>query len=158
MTAPAPTAIHRASIDDLLKIEACAAEFYASSQFLNGFSLHRFCNLWADLLERGAGVIFAFDDDAGHWAGMLGGILHEDIYSGINTASEMFWYVREGYRGTRGMRLYREFERWAICSGCRKIVMVHLCDSMPEKLDRVYRGLGFLPAEVHYVKSLEVVQ
>ncbi len=143
----------RATVADLPKIERCAEEFYAASAFLKGFDLDRFCALWKSLLESGAGVIFSFDDTDGQWAGMLGGMAYPDIYSGAMTASEMFWFVREGHRG-QGVKLYRAFEEWAREQGCKTIRMVHLADVMPERVARFYERAGFVVIETHYSKDL----
>jgi GNAT superfamily N-acetyltransferase len=143
----------KATVADLPKIQRCAEEFYAASQFLTGFDLERFSALWKGLLESEAGVIFSFDDNDGQWAGMLGGMAYPDIYSGVMTASEMFWYVRDGHRG-QGIKLYRAFEEWARERECKVIRMVHLADVMPEKVARFYEKVGFVMIETHFSKTL----
>jgi GNAT superfamily N-acetyltransferase len=130
---------------------ACAREFYAASRFLRTFDLARFTAMWTGLLASGAGAIFVLDD--GEIRGAIGGVAYPDIYSGELTATEFFWFVSEAHRGG-GIRLYRAFERWAKAKGCARIRMVHLMDSMPEKLQTVYERLGFEAAEVHYSKDL----
>lgn len=145
--------IKQATIEDLPKIELCATDFYSSSQFLKAFDLTRFCELWTGLIENNVGVIFAFEDLDGNWAGMLGGMAYLEIYSGRMTATEMFWFVREGFRGP-GLKLYKAFEKWARDKECSEIRMVHLLDSMPQKLERVYTHFGYKPAEIHYSKDL----
>lgn len=144
--------INRATVDDLPGVEACADEFYGSSQFLKDFDLDRFCKLWKGLIETDCGVIF-FLKKEGQWIGAIGGICFQEIYSGQTTALEMFWFIRDGQRGS-GIRLYKELEGWARDKGCSEMRMVHLLDSMPEKLEKVYKHFDFKPAEVHYVKEL----
>jgi len=143
----------KATVSDLPKIQRCAEEFYAASKFLTGFNLERFCNLWTGLIESGAGVIFFCAGEDGDWTGMIGGMAYPDIYSGVMTASEMMWFVREGHRG-QGVKLYRAFESWAREHGCKLIRMVHLLDVMPEKVARFYKSVGFAPIEMHYQKDL----
>lgn len=144
----------RLAVADLPKLAACAEEFYSRSRFLHGFDLSRFVAMWTGLLESGSGVIFALQDDSGEITGTIGGLAYPDPYSGELIATEFFWYAREGHRGA-GLKLYREFERWAIAQGCSQLRMVHLLDSMPEKLERVYRHLGFEAVETHYTKDLK---
>lgn len=144
--------ILKAIISDLPKVEVCAREFYESSKFLNGFDLERFCRLWTGLLESDSGVIFAIEEN-GEWVGAIGGLAYQEIYSGQMTALEMFWFVRPGHRG-QGIKLYRALESWAREKQCFEMRMVHLLDSMPEKLERVYRHFNFKPAEIHYTKEL----
>jgi len=143
--------IRRASLDDLPRLAPMAREFYSQSQFLHHFDADRFAKCWTELLTLGTGVIFLLGTE--DISGVLGGVIYPDLYSGRLIATEFFWYVRLGSRG-HGMQLYLAFERYAKNRGCEEIRMVHLLDSMPEKLSRVYRRLGYAPAEVHYVKEV----
>lgn len=145
--------IRAAAIDDLPKLLPLAEEFYASSKFLKGFNIERFTEMWAQLIGQGAGVIYLAEAD-GAIAGTIGGVMYPDIYSGELVATEFFWFVCGESRGLHGMKLYRAFELWAIEQGCARIRMVHLLDSMPEKLKRIYDHLGFEAVEVHYTKEL----
>lgn len=144
--------LRKASTEDLGRLEACAREFYAASRFLRGFDIQRFRAAWTALLASGAGVIFLLES-GGEIAGTLGGVAYPDINSGELIAVEFFWFTRPGHRGG-GVKLYRAFEAWARERGCRQIRMVHLMDSQPEQLARVYRRWGFEPVEVHYGKEL----
>lgn len=145
--------IREAHIEDLSRLGACAEAFYAASKFLKRFDLERFVAAWTALIEGGSGGVFLLVEDSGEIAGTLGGVVYPDLYSGDLVATEFFWFVREGCRG-KGLALYKAFEEWARARDCGEIRMVHLLDLMPEKLERVYRRLGFVPAEVHYVKEL----
>jgi GNAT superfamily N-acetyltransferase len=143
-----------ATASDLPRLEECALEFYKSSEFLNTFDIVRFSELWAGLLETGAGVIFILEDpDSGAIAGTIGGVHYKEPYSTELIATEFFWFVRDGKRGG-GIRLYKAFEDWARDRGCSQIRMVHLIDSMPKKLEQVYQRFGYRAAEVHYTKGL----
>lgn len=146
--------IRQVEISDLDKLEDAAREFYAASRFLGEFSLARFCELWTQLLESGAGVIFA-DYLDGEIMGTIGGFVHRELYGEELIAEEFFWFVREGARGT-GVALYRRFERWARERGAARIQMVHLFDSMPEKVAKFYLHTGFEPVEMRYQKALTV--
>jgi GNAT superfamily N-acetyltransferase len=142
-----------ARAEDLPRLEPIAREFYASSRFLKRFDISLFCQAWEALLRNGTGVIYLLIDGAGEITGTIGGVAYPDLYSGALVATEFFWFVREGCRG-KGIELYKSFERWAREKQCVEIRMVHLLDSMPEKLERVYRSLGFSPTEKHYAKEL----
>jgi hypothetical protein len=145
--------VREADIEDLSRLAPLAREFYASSRFLGSFDLDRFVACWTALFETGAGQIFLLEDGTGEVAGTIGGMIYPEPYSGELIATEFFWYVRLGSRG-EGMKLYCAFEHWARDRKCSQIRMVHLLDSMPEKLARAYRHLGYTPAEVHYLKEL----
>jgi len=144
--------IREATPEDLSLLEPLARQFYAESRFLDGFSGERFEAIWRELMASGRGVIFLLLD-GGQVAGGLGGVMYPEPYSGAGVATEFFWYVGAGHRGS-GMKLYWAFEEWARRKGCSQIRMVHLTDSMPEQLSRVYGRLGFEAAETHYVKAL----
>ena len=78
---------------------------------------------------------------------------HPDIYGSDLVAEEFFWFVSESYRKD-GIRLYRTFENWARERGAKTLQMVHLSDSMPDKLKKFYLRSGFAEIETRYAKSL----
>lgn len=143
--------IRQATVEDLPKLETCAREFYASSRFLKEFSLFRFCEMWTTLLHNGGVIFIALESE--EITGVMGGFIHRDLYSESMVAEEMFWFVRSAFRGV-GIRLYRAFEAWAQAAGATTIQMVHLLDSMPEKISAFYRRIGFEPIETRYSKRL----
>ncbi len=145
--------IRKATIEDLPKMEGCARRFYNASQFLKNFDAARFVALWTNLLDRDMGVIFLLHA-AGEIRGAIGGVVYPDTYSQRLVATEFFWWVDPSERGSAGIALYHKFEAWARQKHCDEIRMVHLVDSMPEKLERVYRHWGYTPCEVHYRKEL----
>lgn len=145
--------IRQAELADLPKLAAGAAEFYAASEFLTSFDIGRFCELWASLLRGPNGVIFIEEGDDGLINGALGGMIHRDIYGEALIAEEFFWFMRPDTRGG-GVRVYRAFEAWAKARGAVSMQMVHLLDSMPEKVARFYHAVGFKAAETRYIKTL----
>lgn len=145
--------IRLATVEDLHGMGTAAKAFYAASSFLRDFELSRFVQTWTNLIETGIGVIFLAEDDT-HIVGAIGGTAYPDPNSFRLVAAEWFWFVESGYRGIAGIKLYREFELWAKKRGAVEIQMIHLSDSMPGKLERFYKNLGFVPAETRYVKAL----
>lgn len=144
--------IRLASFDDLPRMADAAKAFYASSGVLGPFDLGRFIELWTDLFERGIGAIFVFEE-ADKIKGAIGGIIYPAPYYQGLVASEFFWFVKQEERGA-GIKLYRQFEAWARMKGCCEIRMVHLVDSMPEKVATFYRKIGYHQVETMYAKSL----
>lgn len=138
---------------NLPRLAVCAHEFAASTKYVKNFNFERFCEVWKSFIEHGAGIILVLIDGDYSIVGMLGGLAIPEPYSGDLGASEMFWFVRDGHRGG-GLSLYRAFEAWAREKGCVQIRMAGLSDSMPEKMDKIYRRLGFEPCERQYVKEL----
>lgn len=145
--------IRRASITDLAALEPVAAEFYKASKFLKTFNIAKFSAIWRHFIETDFGVIFIAEQD-GEIQGTIGGVIHPDIYGEHIVAEEFFWYVKENARGC-GIKLYLKFKEWAKRRGASEIQMVHLMDSMPEKLTRFYRSQGFEAVETRYVLHLQ---
>lgn len=144
--------IRPAMNEDLRNLEHLGREFHASSSSLTEFKIDVFVAGWEQIFKAGCGVIFLLmDGDV--IKGTIGGVAFPDICHGRPVAQEFFFFVTEGARG-EGTRLYREFERWAIERGCVQIRMGLLVDSMPEKLDVVYRRWGYRKIEVGYMKEL----
>lgn len=146
--------IRQAGIADLVLLEDCAREFYASSKFLGNFDVKVFAKVWRQLFNSGNGVIF-IDEQPGGIAGAIGGIIRRDIYSANEEdliAEEFFWFVRSTARG-EGVALYRAFAALARERGCKGIQMVHLLDLMPDKVSKFYLREGFVPIETRYAKE-----
>lgn len=145
--------IRVATPEDLYSVQECARAFYASSEHLKVFMIERFYSMWERLLESKMAVLYIAVAD-GRTVGVIGGLKHLDIYSAALVATEMFWFVLPEWRGF-GIRLYQAFEDWARAEKCDEIRMVRLVDLMPEKLDIVYRRLGFHQTEVQYAKEIK---
>jgi GNAT superfamily N-acetyltransferase len=153
MPSPQSVVVRELPIAELSQLEDCAREFYAASRFLKRFDMELFQTVWTGLVSSGTGVVFVLTNAAGEIQGTLGGVAVPDIYSGDPIATEFFWFVRPGARG-RGLDLLRAFEQWARAKGCVQLRMARLLDVMPERLDRIYRRLGFEAVEVNYHKEL----
>lgn len=108
--------------------------------------------MYVDYINAGVCVLFGLLED-GEVVGGLGAIKAPDFHSRRCIASELFWFVLPGQRGG-GLQLLQAFEDWAREEGCSHAVMVHLHDSMPEKLQRLYERRGYKQVEVHYLKEL----
>lgn len=144
--------IRIATIEDLPKLGNIAKEFYSSSEHLDDFNIEIFASNWENFIESGVGIIFLLINN-GDIIGVLGGIKYPDVNSNQLIATELFWYVEKEHRG-QGGKLLKEFEEWAKLEGCKKIIMVHMTDFMPDKLSVIYRRKGYKKMEVHYVKEV----
>lgn len=147
--------LYNAKAEDLRKLGDLATEFYASSRFLERFDLDLFVEFWTAMIESGNGIVFILSHGESI-VGTLGGVAHRDPHGRDFLAHEFFFFIGKEARGGFGfLKLYRAFEKWARDEkGCVRIQMVHLQDSMPEKLKSLYGRLGFEPAETVYTKSL----
>lgn len=137
----------------LRDLEPGAKEFYASSKHLHAFDIGRFVAFWKNVIEAQLGIIIVAIDD-GEIIGAIAGMVVPEPYSAGTAVHEFFWFVRPGHRGTAGVRLYKAFEKWARDKNATVIRMVHLLDSMPEKLERFYGAMGYTAVETLYSKDL----
>lgn len=144
--------IRKAEAADLPRLAPLAEQFYSSSDVLRTFDIEHFSALWRGFFESGIGVIFLLEQD-GEIKGTIGGIAFKEAYSPDMLAQEFFWFVDPNSRGA-GVKLYRAFEEWAKEKGCDEIRMVHLIDSMPEKVGAFYERIGYKKLEIHYGKRL----
>lgn len=85
--------------------------------------------------------------------GGLGFINAPDLHNGEMIAVETFWFVAPEHRGI-GIHLLNAFEKWAKENGSDKTAMIHLTDSMPERLKRLYLKRGYRLIEKHYVREV----
>lgn len=145
--------IRQATIDDLPNLGALAEQFFASSRHLREFDLNTFVANWTQFITLGIGVVFLLEDDEKTPLGAIGGLAFPDVNCGKLAAQEAFWFVAPESRGAGGVRLLDAFERWACGKGCVEIRMVHLEDSMPEKLQRFYERRGYEKSETVYTKG-----
>jgi GNAT superfamily N-acetyltransferase len=146
------TVIRRATVYDLDRLIPLAEEFYSASKSLGNFKPYIFIAIWTSLMSGGIGTVFIAESENGI-EGTLGATLVCNGYDDGSVAEERFWFVRKESRGV-GLDLYRAFERWAKEQGASEIQMVHLLDSMPEKLERFYRTEGYRPIETRWTRNL----
>jgi GNAT superfamily N-acetyltransferase len=107
---------------------------------------------YLDLIAKGMGVVFVLEV-AGVIVGGIGGLKGPDLHWPRVIAVETFWFVLPEYRGA-GLKLMSRFEQWAEENNCDAVAMVHLADSHPEILEKLYTRKGYQLVEKHYVKVL----
>ncbi len=101
-----------------------------------------------------AGIaVFLILEDQGEMIGGLGALKYPDIHNGKMTACETFWFVDPAHRG-KGLELLAAFEEWGRQQGCQQLAMIHLEDSYPAILERLYRINGYHLVEKHYIKEI----
>ncbi len=107
---------------------------------------------YTDLVKQGIAHLFILEDD-GKMIGGLGCIINRDLHDGIPVAVESYWYVHPDHRGG-GQMLLDRFESFAKEQGCKRALMVHLEDSHPESLKRLYGRRGYKLVEQTYMKEI----
>ena len=110
-------------------------------------------NKYEDLVNKGIATLFILENENGEMVGGLGCIVGEDLHTPRKVAVETYWLVDRKYRNSLGgIKLFKYFESWAESRGYIP-AMVHLTDSYPEKLERLYLKRGYKLVEKHYIKE-----
>jgi GNAT superfamily N-acetyltransferase len=109
---------------------------------------------YQEMIRSGFAAVFMLVGERDEIQGGLGAIKYPDIHSGEWRATESFWYVLPEFRGGFGaMDLLLAYEKWARDQGCKMMSIIHLADSYPEKLERLYRNRGYELVEKTYMKE-----
>jgi len=142
-------------IHELPDIARLGHEFYGEAGFPCGeFIPDVFVKSWTGFLEAGLGVIFAWRID-GEIVGGIGGLRFPDPNNGDLTATELFWFITKEHRGgPAATKLLRQFEAWAVESGCKRASMVNLENEGSKGLPQFYARMGYRPLETQYIKEL----
>ena len=141
-----------ATLDEIPVIIAMAKQFETFSSHVN-VDVEHCIRVYSNFMKSGIGRVFLLkQNDA--IVGGLGAIKAPDLHTGCLMAIECFWFVSPGHRGG-GLKLLESFEAWAREEGCVKAAMIHLEDSQPGPLEKIYARRGYLLAERHYIKEIQ---
>ena len=136
-------------------------EFYEVATMASNFEDHsshvkvdpdHTVKVYGELVKSGVGVVFVIVKD-GAVVGGIGGLKGPDLHYPRTIAVETFWFVLPEHRG-EGLKLLAEFERWAVEKKCDCVAMIHLSDSHPKVLEKIYKRKGYHLVENHYLKVL----
>lgn len=111
-------------------------------------------NKYIRMINSGIAHMVVLESDDGNMVGGLGFVVGPDLHCPRTIAVETYWYVDPEHRGD-GMLLLRYLETWAKDNRCDAIAMIHLADSSPDSLEKVYRRRGYIKVESHYVKEVQ---
>ena len=107
---------------------------------------------WKKSIDAGAGAILALKK-SGKIIGGIGMMFFPALEDDVVTCGEAFWYVDEKERGG-GLKLLLKAQKYAKEMGARRMTMIHLSNSMPNRLKGLYERLGFKEIETHYMKEI----
>lgn len=106
------------------------------------------------LMEPKAGVGILAEED-GKCHGIMAGWALRNFYNDDICARDMILYVRKSKRGgTTGMRMVREFERWAKEVGAKEITIGISAAIDNDKATRFYQALGYSPRGVTLAREI----
>jgi GNAT superfamily N-acetyltransferase len=106
------------------------------------------------MMEKNIAHMFILETDDGKMVGGMGCVVGPDLHFPRIVAVETYWYVDPDYRGD-GMLLLRFFEQWAKDNKCDAVAMIHLEDSSPDSLEKVYKRRRYVKVESHYIKEIK---
>jgi|TARA_E500000318_G_C3488953_1_gene183535 GNAT superfamily N-acetyltransferase len=139
--------------EELIELHAVISEFYKLMPYKKKtLDPKEWATTWIQLIESGIGKVLALVED-NVIKGGIGLITHNSLEDGALVTTEAFWYVDEQSRGG-GIKLFKAAEEYAESIGSERMMMIHLQNSMPEKVKKFYERMGFKKAETTYLKEL----
>lgn len=131
--------IREAYPEDTLEIAKMAKAFEKESGFVK-VDIDYTAKKYADLVRAGIAKLFVYEEN-GKIIGSIGFVIGEDFHCGAKTAYETYWFVDPENRGC-GIRLLLYAEKWAK-DNVDRMLMLHMVDSHPEELIRLYTRRGY---------------
>ena len=104
------------------------------------------------MIDDGTATVMVLEKE-GDLIGSLGFIEAPDLHNGNLMLIETFWFTDSGKRGY-GLLLLDAYEKYAHDNGIKKIAMIHMMDSYPERLEVLYLKRGYRLMEKHYIKEI----
>ena len=144
-------AVRTVKASEIRKVVEFMKQFEQASAFV-GVDIEHATKTYEHMVEQGVAVVMVLEKD-GEMIGSLGFIKYPDIHSGEQMIVETFWFADPKKRGY-GIKLLNAFENYAREHGINKIAMIHMMDSYPEQLERLYLKRGYRLIEKHYVRYL----
>jgi len=135
--------------EDTLEIAKLAKQFENESKFVK-VDVYYTAKQYADYIRDGKAKLFVYEED-GKIIGSFGFMLGKDQHCGALTAYEAFWYVHPDKRGC-GIKLLLHAEKWA-SENVERMLIIHMVDSQPEALKKIYERRGFVLVEQSFLKE-----
>lgn len=126
--------------------------FYREAPELGEFDGGIFTANWTQWLDMGMAIALVLEID-GTVRGFIGALVAPEACCSRIQAQELAWFVHPEFRG-QGLRLLKKLEIECFDRGCSTLAMIALRSLNAEKLDRLYRRMGYTPIETVYRKSI----
>jgi GNAT superfamily N-acetyltransferase len=146
--------IRDAMVEDVRSVAEYMKEFEEETAYVNVDVDHATKQYKRLLKDGNAGILMLINDKTGEMNGALGYVVSQGLHDPLIYAIETFWMVSKEHRG-RGISLFFEFEKKAKALGADKIAMIHMVDSHPEVLARLYKKKGYDLIEHHYMRGIK---
>lgn len=114
------------------------------------------CEAWIEswyfmIQSNNASILALKKDDK--FIGAIGLVFTPSLEDGVLTCMEAFWYVDEKNRG-QGLKLFLKAEKVAKEMGAKRMIMMYLQNSMPDKVKNIYERMGYKYIQTSYFKEL----
>ena len=109
-------------------------------------------NSWFMMISSGNAKILGLKKD-NKFIGAIGLVFTPSMEDGVMTCMETFWYVDEKHRG-QGLKLLLKAEKEAKAMGAKRMMMMYLQNSMPNKVKNIYERMGYKYIQTTYFKEL----
>lgn len=149
--------IRKLKPDELWLTREISFSFFKESGIGGTLNFSHFCDQWSKLISLDLAAILVYFDAHDTPMGIIGGLCTQCTMTADMTAQEVFWWVDPSLRGRspHGIRLLREWEKWAREQGAKRIYVGNLYRLNSDAMMDIYNRIGYQPTELHYVKSCE---
>lgn len=132
-----------------------AQEFFTESGYPGNFNPAHFWAFWSQLTSLNMGKFYVAYSMDGEPVGAFGCLFTPDALTGLPSALEHFWFVRQSVRGSGkiGLSLFNEFEAECDRRGVKTRFMAHIHGHNGEALGRLYQRRGYSPADKFFRKD-----
>lgn len=132
-----------------------AREFFVESGYPGEFNPTHFWTFWSQLTGLDMGRFYVAYREDGEPAGAFGCMFTPDALTGLPSALEHFWFVRQFARGSGkiALSLFNLFEAECDRRRVKTRFMAHIHGHGGEVLARFYRRKGYLPADKFFRKD-----
>lgn len=144
--------IRDATIEDVIKCEKLAEEFYYKRNSRGQFSGQYFVEYWGKIIDSGIGKILLRESD-GRPMEALGYVIHPS-FAGKPAVSTLFWYVTDEAQGLATGALLDEFYKETKRINAAEVRVSLLLDERWIKISSALKSYGFKVYEmVHLLES-----
>jgi GNAT superfamily N-acetyltransferase len=113
-----------------------------------------FLTCWGGMMDAGHAFLVLMEEDR-EVVGAMGVVVGPMTFWDKLSANEIFWYVLPEHRkGSTPIRMLRVAEAEAKRRGCSVVVAGHKVFWNAEKMERLYRVVGYQPHDLMYVKEI----
>ena len=105
----------------------------------------------APLVDLDGGIAFGLFTDQLKPQGVFVGLIMPEPMTGVPVGLEHVWWCAAG---VNGLPLLREFEKVCKACGCARVICGYSMHAGTERLQKVYRGLGYEPYLMSVSKKL----